>query len=220
MKRLLFVYCCLCGLVFSACSSNTGTGGVTIITPIVPLGAGFLWVMETTTFDNNGAPLKTITDTIHIYDDTHLSPKGITYYHFDNTYVTERSDGLYNTDLSFSGPYLYLKFPAAVNDVFRAGQLSKTINFPTALKPDSMVTLTTEYLVKAVNTSISVPAGVFSCNEYVTTWSDVKYHSPYELEYYFYSANVGPVQVEHYKRDAANILKLSSRSRLVSKKLN
>ncbi len=217
-----FLLLALFSFILFGCS-DSGTSGSTDDPNafIIPLNVGYYWVMDNSDFSADGSSHAQANDTIKISPQTRLSPKNETFYDYDGRYVTKHSDGLYSTDNLSEGPYLYIKYPASVGDAFRDGRFTQTTQMTIQRpgKSDTSITLYTRYTVAGKDKSISVPAGNYSCYEYLTAWFQDKTNTVYQEDHLYFSPNIGQIMVEHFERNAAGSMILKHRSRLLSSHL-
>ncbi len=221
MKSLPIVLVLIAATIFSACK-NTGSGstGPTETGVIVPLSVYNIWVFDHVDYNPDGSIKKEFTDSVQVYPDTKINPSnGITALDLNGQYVANLVAGFYIIGANIILPELWLKYPANVGDRFRDGPETMQLHFPTVQKPDSIVNLTSVYTVAAKNLSVTVPAGSFYCYKYETDFQDPVYHVTYYQVLEYYSPNVGEIMREEYARDQSNTMKLASRQKLISKKL-
>jgi hypothetical protein len=152
----LFVLALISVLWISACSKKD-SNPVTPNSPtaIFPLAAGNQWIMQSY-FYSGSAWIPTTKDTTGIKRDTTIS--GEKWYTMgDNTYMTNRSDGLWQFTAE-DGAQLMFKYPVQVNDSFKQITGNAASGFDTSFVK-----------VLSISQSVVVPAGTFTCVTYQLT---------------------------------------------------
>jgi hypothetical protein len=196
--KILSLIAVLTALVLSSCNSTTEPGGNNLTDVIMPLKVGNLWVYDYIEFDSTGATIATGTDSLGVVGQVTIG--GSTWYLFSNfssdtTSVQNRKDGIYSV---FEGKewHVYL-YPTKPGD--RLYTRNDTVD-----DGDRVILEYTD--VETINSSVTVPAGTFSCVKYVNrqeehTLSTGYVWTPPSRTVDYVAPNKGLVQLTRYTRD-------------------
>ncbi|MEP7217366.1 MAG: hypothetical protein ABI876_00535, partial [Bacteroidota bacterium] len=117
---------------------------------LIPLALGNQWLYATTLYDSTGATTGTRTDTTKVNADTLIQGEQWFFFNDDHAAPTaNRSDGLYYWDPASGTARIYIRIPGTVGDSYERGNL--------------------RYTLVSTNTTVTVPAGVFSCYQLLVT---------------------------------------------------
>ncbi|MDB5033344.1 MAG: hypothetical protein JWQ98_585 [Chlorobi bacterium] len=146
MNRMMALLAFGAVMAISGCSSSSpsspGTGNPS--GKLIPLALGNQWLYTSTTYDSTGAVTGTKTDTTRVSADTLI--RGERFFFFNDDHATptaNRSDGIYYWDIASGTARIYMRIPGTVGDVYERGNQ--------------------RYTLISTNTTVTVPAGVFSC---------------------------------------------------------
>ena len=171
-----------CALVVSAvviwtgCGENNSMDGLVLPAVIMPLKAGNEWTYRRTVY-NNDLPVSVDTSVLLIYRDTTIQNETwyILYASGDRQMLCNRDYGLWYWDIDSSAPCLLAKYPATVGDQW-------------ILYGDTVTVVST-------NAKVSVPGGVYSCYQYLVSYSE---HVVVDYGYY-------DVDVDRWRSYAPNV---------------
>jgi hypothetical protein len=160
---------------------------------IIALGVGNRWNWRVTLFAQDGRD-STFIDSLRI--DSVLTVDSDKWFFPGQPYwklaFANRSDGCYYRAFSHGSlepSFLYYKYPARVNDTYKAPQAF--VSGSDVWIVDSVRTMT----VLSTDTSITVPAGTFRCYLYRYAWTNGLFYS---LE--FLAPSLGWVRADTYVR--------------------
>lgn len=150
---------------------------------ILPLRTDNYWTAQNTVYDVQGNEYASSETTRWIVRYTIISGERWYIDQSDDLYINQ-ADGLHQrTDAGSS--YLFLKYPATVGQSYPANPVTnETI------------------IVKATDTSITVPAGTYSCYMY-----ERRTAGSTTLVNYFYSPNIGPIRFETWNASADPLIR-------------
>ncbi len=148
MRRSLacMAFAVIATMMLAGCGESSPSG--TDTTPdgadrLLPLALGNRWIYETTIYDSTGkATLKA--DTTLVAGDTTIQGERWFFFNDDRaTPTVSRTDGVYYWDTRNNASRLYVRYPGAVGESYERGSQ--------------------RYTIVATNTTVTVPAGVFTC---------------------------------------------------------
>jgi len=151
--KSIFLVIALIVISFAGC--NKSDSPVTPNEPqyLMPLAVGNYWIMVHSGFDSLGNNNYSESDTVNVTGKTTIN--GETWYHFQESVMINRTDGVYLYNSSSSESLLMYKYPAN--------------------EGEKWTTKGTEFSLLSKNENIIVPAGTFSCHKYHYTDSSIDY---------------------------------------------
>ena len=162
-------------IIFYGCMDVDDNGWINSQGVLIPLAVGNYWVYEWVRYDSLGN--ETIIDTIrvNICNSTIVNGTRVYYWSWDDSYedatlIANLTGGVYDFGIVYNDSvhlhdtlgthYLWLKYPASVGETFYS-----------SAENDSMT-------VVSISRPIMVPAGLFTCYEYIYDYDQHVYFAP------------------------------------------